>query len=468
MAAKSTTLSPPHSFGTGSVLVWLFGLVSFGLLLFLILRIAMQIATPPPAHRLVFVEDVALPGVLPNNLMPFPGTPSPSLGPLSPGVALRFDHFDFQTLDPNTKLLFIAHSGPAPDKEELVNHNFKADRDAAVDGHVLVFDTMQNKLVGRVDIPQVAGIVAAPDLGEAFAADANDNLIYVFNEHTLQITAKIPLGDNESPDAMEYDPIDQKVFVSDPGAPNPDVIDRQNQNVTVIDAKAKKVITKINVGNLPKLPGESADPQKPDPQLGDPKGQQLGYDVGHNHYDRFSHHLYVTLQQLPHDPNALSPVPGTGELAEIDPVTYQVLRRVQLPTTCSTPHGMTLDGQQHEAFIVCVDVNPDNNSIPNLMRVDIQSMKVIPDDPKQLVLAAKPDIAVIDQSQHVIFIGCAGGVSVFDESNGQLKKLGTYQFGKNTHTLAVNETTNLLYLPQPDIGGRPALRIVKYDPNATA
>ena len=93
-------------------------------------------------------------------------------------------------------------------------------------------------------------------------------------------------------------------------------------------------------------------------------------------------------------------------------------------------------------------------------------MKVIPDVPKQLFLAAKPDIVILDHTQHVIFVGCAGGVTVFDESNGQLRRLGNYAFGKNSHTVAVNEATNLLYLPQPDIGGRPVLLIVKYDPNA--
>ncbi|HZU03926.1 MAG TPA: hypothetical protein VFA10_29960, partial [Ktedonobacteraceae bacterium] len=274
MAAKSIPSSPSQSFSPSSILTWLFGLVSFGLLLFLIFRLILQIATPPPAYRLVFVKDVALPSVLPNDRMPFPGTPSPSLGPLSPGVAVRFDHFDFQSLDPTTGLLFMVHTGPAPDKEALVNHNFQADRDAGVDGHVLVFDTKQNKLVGRVNIAQVAGIVAAPDLGEVFAAGANDDVIYVFDEHTLKVTAQIPVGDDgkphpnaaiESPDAIEYDPIDHKVFVSDPGVPNDrNIIDQNNQNVAVIDARTKKLITKINMGHLPKLAGEPTDPQQGD------------------------------------------------------------------------------------------------------------------------------------------------------------------------------------------------------------
>src|SRR5205823_9527235 len=146
------------------------------------------------------------------------------------------------------------------------------------------------------------------------------------------------------------------------------------------------------------------------------KTEQLGYDVGHNRYDPVSRHLYVTLQQLQHDITTQPPPPpvaGTGELAEIDPVTDKILRRVQLPRTCSTPHGMILDGQQHEAFIVCVDVNPDQQIIPNLIRVDIQSMKVIPAKPVDLALAVKPDIAIIDQTHHVIFVGCVGGVVMF-------------------------------------------------------
>src|SRR5947209_2135686 len=142
MAAKSIPSSSQQSSSPSNILTWLFGLVSFGLLLFLIFQLTLQIATPTPHSRLVFVNDVPLPSVLPNDRMPFPGTPSPRLGPLSPGVAVRFDHFDFQSLDPTTGLLFIAHTGPAPDKEALVNPtHFVKDKDAGFDGHCLVYDT---------------------------------------------------------------------------------------------------------------------------------------------------------------------------------------------------------------------------------------------------------------------------------------------------------------------------------------
>jgi hypothetical protein len=90
-------------------------------------------------------------------------------------------------------------------------------------------------------------------------------------------------------------------------------------------------------------------------------------------------------------------------------------------------------------------------------------MQVIP-DPLQL-LAIKPDIVWLDNPMHVLFVGCNGGISVFDVHDRTLKKLGDYIFGKGTHTVAVDESTQLVYVPLVDVGGRPALRILKFVPN---
>src|SRR5207244_12662514 len=103
--------------------------------------------------------------------------------------------------------------------------------------------------------------VVAPDLRKVYAADAEESIVYSIDVNTLKPTP-IEVGDEESPDAIGYDPVDHKIFVSDVGAPadpkktlNPN---RANQNVTVIDALTDTVITKINIGNLPKLPHEKA------------------------------------------------------------------------------------------------------------------------------------------------------------------------------------------------------------------
>lgn len=440
------------------VFTWLVGIVCFGLLLLILGQFAVQIFAPRSASRFIFVEDIPLPTALPVQFVPNARDLPPQETPLTPGVAIPFDSFDFQALDPQTKLLFIAHTGPAPDSYHLVDHAFDVDKDSQFDGYVAVIDTTRNVLIGRVNIPQVAGMVAAPDLGLVFAADSNDNIVYAIDEHTLKATA-IPLAVNEGPDAMEYDPGDHKVFVSDPGSPpasNPNGnTSLDNQNLSVIDLLHHNTVTRINLGHMPKLPAESA------------ALVQFGYDVGHNHYDPVLRRIFVTSQQLT-DQSVVTPATppgGTGEFIAIDPVTQQIVGRLQLPTTCGTPHGMNIDMQEQIAFIACTDVDPTQHLVQNLIRVDVRTMTVI-HDPLTL-LAPGPDMVFLDHPLHLLFVACASGVSVFDESNSKLTKLGDYIVGKATHTLAVDEATQDIYFPQVDSGGRPVLRVMHYNPSGS-
>ncbi|HVB21524.1 MAG TPA: hypothetical protein VNG51_06215 [Ktedonobacteraceae bacterium] len=440
------------------VFTYLVGIVCFGLLLLILGQFTIQIFAHRPASRLLFVEDIPLPTALPTQFVPNARDLPAQATPLTPGVAIPFDSFDFQALDPQTKLLFVAHTGPAPDSYHLVERTFDADKDSQVDGYIAVVDTTRNVLIARVNIPQVAGIVAAPDLGLVFAADANDNIVYAIDEHTLKATA-IPLADNEGPDAIEYDPDDHKIFVSDPGSPpasNPNGnVNLDNQNLSVIDLLHHNAVSRINLGHLPKLPNESA------------ALVQFGYDVGHNHYDPALHRIFVTAQQLT-DQSVVTPATppgGTGEFIAIDPVTQQVIERLQLPTSCGTPHGMNIDMQEQIAFIACTDVDPAQHLVQNLIRVNLRTMAVIHDP--LMLLAPSPDMVFLDHPLHLLVVACSGGVSVFDESNSKLTKLGDYIVGKQTHTVAIDEATQNFYFPQASSGGRPVLRVVHYNPSGS-
>jgi len=453
MAALSKTSSRSQSSGAGRLFAWLMGIASFGLLAYLLANVAYQIIIPPPAHRIVFVQDIPLPSGL--------GAVSPGQkDPLAPGVEQQFDHFDFQAFDPGTHRLFIAHTGPTPDLLILAHIKF----DPKTDGHIAVFDTQQDKLIARISIPQVSGIVDAPDLHKVYAADAEGNIVYSIDVNTLKPTP-IQLDDNESPDAVGYDPVEHKIFVSDVGVPaDPKKTlnaDRNNQNVTVIDALTDTIITKINFGHLPLLPDEHAPTTQPG------NVPTFGYDVGHNKYDSVQHRTFVTAQILhdADDPNPFAlPPPGTGELVSIDAVTNKIVDRLVLPVTCSTPHGISIDTEQEVAFIACTDFDSDRNLVENLLRVDLKSMKVIPTDPMKTRLAGGADIVLIDQRFHILFVACKGGITVFDEKAGEFHKLGDYVLGKQTHTIAIDEDTQYIYLPQM-VGGRPTLRIAKYNPN---
>ena len=71
--------------------------------------------------------------------------------------------------------------------------------DPKYDGNIVVFDTLQDKVIERIAAPQVAGVIDATDLHKIFAADAQDNIIYDINVNTMQIEGQIQLPDNEFP-----------------------------------------------------------------------------------------------------------------------------------------------------------------------------------------------------------------------------------------------------------------------------
>jgi hypothetical protein len=429
MARVSIALPRERRLPASRAIASLIGIVSLGLVVFLSMRLALQFYTTPPVHHLLLEQDIPLPG-------PFP--PPHNQSPLAPGRAERFDHFDFQALDPKTHLLFIAHTGPSPDREVLINRNFNPETDSKTDGNVLVFDTVQHRLIRVLPIPQVAGMAAAPDLGRIYAADANDSIIYAIDEHTFQLTP-IKLDIYDGPDAIEYDPVDHKIFVSDPGAPpNPDVSMvtlLKNENVAVIDAITNKLITWVPLG----LDGKWGD------------------DVGHSRYDSTSHLLYtVTLPlQDPNSPNLL-PMPPSY-LAVIDPVKNHLLKRIRLPDECLTPHGLLIDPRIEIAYIACIDADPE----PILVRVDLRTQKPIVE--KYPTLGIKPDILAMDYSRHLLYVGTVTAVSIFQEQGRTLKKIGDFTIGVNTHTVAVNQQTHEVYLPLASLGGRPTLRIMTYD-----
>lgn len=416
----------------GDLLFWMIATCFAALVLAILARMVTQFLTPGPMPLLTLEQDIPLPGAFPDKYR----TPQ---NPFAPGQALLYDHFDFQAFDPQTGLLFIAHTGPTPDKEQMVNPHFNPDTDAKNDGNIIVFDTRDDKVVVLLNIPQVAGIVLAPDLHKVYAADSNDAIIYAINEQTLQYTP-IQLQENDSPDAIAYDQVDHLIFVSDPGTPpsaDSNVIERKNQNEAVINALTDKLINEIPLG----IDG------------------QWGDDIGHVKFDPGLHRVFVSVQQLadPNSPNPnILPPAGRAWLVSINPKTHRVVTRLKLPDSCTTPHGLAIDTEQHIAFIACIDANPTS-----MVRVDLKAMQVFAEKPWPIDV--KPDMVAIDSSSHLVFVACGVGISLFQEEGRNLKWLGDYNSGLSTHTLAINEQTHEIYLPLPRVGGRPVLRIMRYN-----
>lgn len=127
-----------------------------------------------------------------------------------PGRATRFD---YESLDPVTGLLFIAHLG---------------------DSQVLVFDTRAQKLVATIPgVSDVHGVLAVPVLGRVYASATGRNEVFAIDEHSFRILARIPGGNY--PDGLAYDAGNHELFVSDEAGRTDTVIDTNtNQRIATI------------------------------------------------------------------------------------------------------------------------------------------------------------------------------------------------------------------------------------------
>ena len=165
--------------------------------------------------------------------------------PLSGGAT----RFDYQSFDPNTGHLYIAHLG---------------------DSTMVVFDVNKEAQVGEVkDLSRVHGILAVPELHRVYASATGTNELAVIDDSTLQVIARAPAGDY--PDGIAYAPKANKIYVSD----------LHGKTDTVIDANTNQRVTTIT----------------------------LGGGAGNTQYDSVSEHIFVTV----HGRNNLAEIDPTKD-----------------------------------------------------------------------------------------------------------------------------------------------------------
>ena len=151
--------------------------------------------------------------------------------PLSGGAT----RFDYQSFDPNTGRLYIAHLG---------------------DGALTVFDATKETVIGDVkNLTRVHGVIAVPELHRIYASATGSNELAVIDDSTLQVIARAPAGDY--PDGIAYATKTKKLYVSD----------LHGKTDTVIDANTNQRLTTI----------------------------ALGGGAGNTQYDSVSEHIFVTV-----------------------------------------------------------------------------------------------------------------------------------------------------------------------------
>jgi len=130
-----------------------------------------------------------------------------------PGNTSRFD---YQSIDPARRLLFIAHLG-----------------DSSID----VIDTSAQRVLKVInDVDSVHGVLVVPELHRLYATATGSNELAVIDERTLRIVARSPAG--EYPDGIAYAPRERKLFISD----------ESGGTVTVVDARSNRRLATISLG----------------------------------------------------------------------------------------------------------------------------------------------------------------------------------------------------------------------------
>lgn len=183
------------------------------------------------ADSVTCFDNVAVTVIGPGRAVPpAPPTPTPAVPPVAPpttptitDIALPGDtsRFDYQSLDSQTGLLFIAHLGAST---------------------VIVFDTRTAQVVATIPaIADVHGVLAVPALGRVYASATGTNQMAVIDEQSLRVIARVPTG--AYPDGLAYDPKTRRVFVSDQSGGTNTVID------TATDTRVATVALGGEAGN---------------------------------------------------------------------------------------------------------------------------------------------------------------------------------------------------------------------------
>jgi DNA-binding beta-propeller fold protein YncE len=131
--------------------------------------------------------------------------------------------------------------------------------------------------------------------------------------------------------------------------------------------------------------------------------------------------------------------------AVIDPATDTVVGRYPVGK-CQSNHGMTLDPENHRAFLEC-----EGNNMMTVFDLDAHKpLAYLPNAPGG-------DVIKYDPGLKRIYVACSSGsISVFSQDDpNHSRKIEDLQVNKKVHSLAVDFETHRVYTPEQEEDGRP-------------
>jgi hypothetical protein len=283
--------------------------------------------------------------------------------------------FDYQSLDAHRRRLYIAHLGA---------------------NAVTVVDVGRRRVVGDVhDVAGAHGVLAVPALGRVFATATDAHELVTIREDRLTVSRRTTAG--SFPDGLDYDPVGERIFVSDETGGAEVVFDRRGRRVKRI---------------------------------------ALGGEAGNVRYDAGGDKMMVA-------------VAGREQLATIDPRRLRVVARAQL-RGCAGAHGLYVDPARRLAFVACED-----NAA--LTVVDLKRGRGV----ARFLVGEGPDVLAFDPGLRRLYVASESGVvAVFEERGRSVRKIAQDFLAAHAHSVSVDPATHLAYFPLEDVDGGPVLRIM--------
>jgi YVTN family beta-propeller protein len=269
---------------------------------------------------------------------------------------------------------------------------------------VNVVDLISDQTIATIaDTKGVHGIAIANDLNKAFITDGKDNSVTIVDLKTFKLIEKVAI-EGQKPDAILYDEFSKKVFT----------YNGKSNDATVLDAVSNKVIKTIALGG------------KPEFSVTNNKGL-----------------IYVNIEDK-------------NEIKTIDANTLAVTATWSIAPG-DEPSGLAIDLETNRLFSVC------SNKL--MVIVDATNGKII----KTLPIGDGCDGVAFDAKKKLVFSSNGEGtITVVKEQNAnKFSVLETVKTQKGARTIALNKTTNTLYLSTADFGAKPEPTTENPNPRAS-
>jgi DNA-binding beta-propeller fold protein YncE len=264
------------------------------------------------------------------------------------------------------------------------------------DDHVEVFDTRSRKVVGRVAETPRVTGVLVVPELKKLYASVTGRR-HVAVIDVDRLTVRATPGPIGFPDGIAYAPEAKRIFVSDESGGGELVIDG---------------LTDEMAGRIP-----------------------LGGEAGNTKYDSGSGCVLVAVQTL-------------NQIVAIDPTSARVVGRYA-PAGADHPHGMYVDAPDRLLFIA-------NQGNATLQVVDLHAMQVT----GTVKVGEDPDVLAFDPQWHRLYVATeGGGLWLYRLQERRLVPEGVLDL-PHAHTVSVDTSTHLVYLPLQNLEGRPVLRIL--------